>query len=134
MGGGGCTYAKKENCASSHVKSLGFICGEEVELIWIEPLSETGILWKCDGVVSEELAKHISLAAATISSLLTIFIDREKFMSGCLATILDFLRHLAVQNKFSVVEKYQHQDCAKFFLLLKNINIKILCIETTIHF
>ena len=58
---------------------------------------------------SKELAKHISLAAAaTISSLLTIFIGREKFMSSCLPTILDFLRHLALLNK-----------------LMKNINIGI---------
>ena len=55
---------------------------------------------------------HISVAiasAGSISSVLSIFIDREKFTSRCLATLLDFLRSSALQNKLSC-KKSKHSN------------------------
>ena len=83
------------------------------EAIWSD-IAGNGVIWldmAWYGARSKELAKYISLSA-TISSVLTIFIGREKFMSSCPPTILDFLRHLAL---------------AESFWWLKNINIKIHC-------
>ena len=48
-------------------------------------------------------------SAGSISSVLSIFIDREKFTSRCLATLLDFLRSSALQNKLSC-KKSKHSN------------------------